>query len=215
MTPSAPAAANPVLAYPHGTGVYLNITNRCPTSCVFCFKRPMRWRFEGKDLRLSRREPSAREILQAAEDLLATGKYKEIVYCGYGESTYRLGVMNALGLELARRHPGLKRRLNTIGLGNMIHRRDIAPALARCLDAVSVSLNTADPAQWRKIHAPRREFAERGFEEAQRFVKDCLRAGLETTVTAVDLPGVDLAAVKRLARSLGADFRLRPPLSEG
>jgi TatD DNase family protein len=122
--------------------------------------------------------------------------------------------MDVVGVESARRHPGLRRRLNTVGLGNLIWERDITPQLKLCVDAVSISLNTADPAEWRRLHAPREAYAEQGFAAAQRFVQDCVRAGLETTVTAVRLPGVDLAAVERLARSLGAGFRLRPPLSE-
>jgi TatD DNase family protein len=208
------APATPVLAYAHGTGVYLNITSRCPTACTFCFKKSARWKFEGKDLLLRSREPSAREVLDAAEPLLATGRFKEIVFCGYGESTYRLGVMAAVGRETARRRPGLRRRLNTIGLGSLVWGRNIAPQLRRSLDAVSVSLNTADPAQWRRLHSPRPEFAEKGFDAVLEFVADCVRCGLETTVTAVDLPGVDLGAVERLALSLGARYRLRPPLSE-
>jgi len=43
-------------------------------------------------------------------------------------------------------------------------------------------------------------------------VRGCAAAGLDTTVTAVKLPGVDLAAVRRLAASLGAGFRMRPAL---
>ena len=203
-----------VLAYAHGSGVYLNLTNRCPTACVFCFKREARWNFEGRDLSLPAGEPSAQEALQAAEALLATGKYSELVFCGYGESTYRLGAMDAVGVESARRHPGLRRRLNTVGLGSLIWERDITPQLKLCVDAVSVSLNTADPVEWKRIHAPRPEYAEKGFAAVIGFIEECVRAGLETTVTAVRLPGVDLLAVELLALNLGARFRLRPPLSD-
>ena len=207
-TPPPPA----VLAYAHGRGVYVNLTNRCPTACVFCVKGPARWNFEGRDLRLGAREPSAKEALRAADALLATGKFSELVFCGYGESTYRLAAMTAVGAEIGRRRPGVRRRLNTIGLGSLIRGRDITPKLKLCVDAVSVSLNTADPVQWRRLHRPKPEFAEKGFEAAMRFVSDCLEAGLQTTVTAVRLPGVDIGAVNALARLLGARFRLRPPL---
>ena len=203
-----------VLAYVHGSGVYLNLTNRCPTACAFCFKREAGWKFEERDLSLPAGEPTAQEALEAAEALFATGKFSELVFCGYGESTYRLGAMDAVGVESARRHPGLRRRLNTVGLGSLIWERDITPQLKLCVDAVSVSLNTADPVQWRRLHAPQPAYAERGFAAVKEFVEDCLRAGLETTVTAVQLPEVDLALVECLARSLGAEFRLRPPLSE-
>jgi TatD family-associated radical SAM protein len=193
--------------------VYLNLTNRCPTTCVFCFKRETRWKFEDNDLRLRAKEPSAREVLQAAEELLATDRFSELVFCGYGESTYRLETLTAVGAESARRRPKLRRRLNTIGLGSMIWGRDITPDLKAGVDAVSVSLNTADPEQWLRLMAPRASFARQGYAAALQFVEDCVRAGLDTTVTAVKLPDVNLRAVERMAEALGARFRLRPPLS--
>jgi TatD DNase family protein len=94
----------------------------------------------------------------------------------------------------------------------LIWGRDITPQLKRCVDAVSISLNTADPIQWRRLHVPQAAYAETGFDAALKFIEDCSRAGLDTTVTAVRLPGVNIAAVERLARTLGARFRLRPRL---
>ena len=91
------AREKPVLAYAHGRGVYLNITNRCPTACVFCLKRLARWNYEGHDLRLTAKAPSAPEILRAAEALLAKGRFTQLVFCGYGESTYELATMRAVG----------------------------------------------------------------------------------------------------------------------
>jgi TatD family-associated radical SAM protein len=207
-------ATPPVLSYAHGTVVYLNLTNRCPTACVFCLKHLASWQYEGKNLRLPAQEPSTRESLQEVETLLTKRRFSELVFCGYGESTYRLATMTAIGAEVRRQHPEIRRRLNTIGLGSLIWGRDIAPELKRCLDAVSVSLNTADPAQWRRLHVPQSAYAERGFGAVLQFIADCARSGLDTTVTAVRLPGVDVAAVERLAHMLGARFRFRPFLRE-
>ena len=212
MIVSAPPRPT-VTAYSHGQGVYLNMTNRCPTTCTFCVKRPARWNFEGSDLRLAGQEPSAAQVMEAAEPFLVTGRYEELVFCGYGESTYRLPAMLSVGRETARRFPSVRRRLNTVGLGNLIWGRDIISDLKLCVDAVSVSVNTADRAQWRTLHAPHEEFADDGYAAVLRFVSGCVRSGLETTVTAVQLPDVDLAAVETLAHDLGASFRLRPPLS--
>jgi len=60
--------------------------------------------------------------------------------------------------------------------------------------------------------APLAPLRKTGFAGVQDFVRGCVQAGLKTTVTAVKLPGVDLAAVRRLAASLGASFRARPAL---
>jgi TatD family-associated radical SAM protein len=201
------------IAYTHGRGVYLNLTNRCATSCVFCLRGPSFWQFEGHDLRLPPREPTTREAFEAAETLLARHNAEELVFCGYGDSAYRLGAVVSIGEAEGRLRPGLRRRLNTAGLGALIWGRDIAPDLRRGVDEVAVSLNTADPAQWRQLHRPQQKFAARGFEGVLRFVGQCLDAGLDATITAVDQPGVDLGAVEQLSAALGASYRLRPMIT--
>ncbi|MBI4371016.1 MAG: radical SAM protein [Elusimicrobia bacterium] len=200
------------IAYVHAGAVYLNLTNRCPVACRFCVKRAWRWDFRGRDLKLGREEPSAAEAWDAARGRLEETASRELVFCGYGECTYRLDAVLGVSRRARRCAPDLRLRLNTIGLGSLLWERDIVPELADALDAVSVSLNTADPAQWIRLHAPRRRYAAAGFRAVLDFTAACVLHGLETTVTAVDQPGVDLEAVERLAASLGARFRPRPPL---
>ena len=140
--------------------------------------------------------------------------YGEFVFCGYGESTYRLGAVLELTRRLKRCYPRSARRLNTIGLGSAIWGRDIVPELAAGgLTNVRVSLNTADPVQWLKLHRPRAEMRATGFMSVLDFTRSCVLSDLRTTVTAVELPGVDLPAVQRMAASLGAPFLARPLLT--
>ena len=200
------------IAYPFKKGLYLNITNRCPTACRFCIKRILNWRFERWNFRLAQGEPSVEDILSAARAELQKKNFSETVFCGYGESTYRLPDMLAVCRGLRASYPGMSLRLNTVGLGNLIWGRDIVPELKGALDAVAVSLNTAEPAQWLRLHAPLKEFRENGFSGVLGFIRGCVEAGLKTTVTAVKLPGADPAAMRRLAASLGATFRSRPAL---
>lgn len=200
------------IAYTFQDGLYLNLTDRCPTDCTFCMKGPAARGFRGADLTLSS-EPTLDQAWSAVLASAAQAPFRELVFCGYGESTYRLADM----LELSRRartaFPDARLRLNTVGLGSRIHGRDIVPELKGALDAVCVSLNTADPGQWLKLLRPRPEFQEGGFESVLGFVRACAASGLDTTVTAVELPTVDLAAVAALARTLGASFRPRPFLA--
>ena len=200
------------LVYRYRDGLYVNLTNRCPTACRFCVKFSWKMRYRGYDLKLGGREPSAARVVAAIDEAVRARPAKEVVFCGYGESTYRLDDMLAVCEEVRRRHPGMRLRLNTIGLGNLIHGRSIARDLARGLDSVSVSLNTADPRQWLDLHNPLPAFAEKGFESVKEFIRDCAAAIPETVVTAVERPGVDLAACRRLAESLGARLRARPYL---
>ncbi len=204
----------PVHLYELDGSLYLNITNRCPVSCVFCIKKDWQYQFHGQDLKLGAIEPPVRELLSGLDERLGSaGAYREIVFCGFGEPTMRMDAVNAVGLHIRLHHPDRRIRLNTIGLGNLLHGRDIVGELSLFLDAVSVSINTADPVQWEALHRPQPEYKGRGFAAAVLFAQRCLDSGLRTRLTAVKRPEVDMDAVRELARSIGAEFFLRPALA--
>jgi TatD family-associated radical SAM protein len=117
----------------------------------------------------------------------------------------RLEVM----LEVARRvkERGGVTRVNTNGSGDLIAGEPIAPRLRGVIDTVSVSLNTADPEQYRRLCRP--EFGERMYPAMLQFIRSCRAEGLDVVVTALDYPEVDIAAVERLARELDVVFRPR------
>lgn len=198
------------IVYRYGDALYINLTSRCPTACSFCIKFSWKMWFRGYDLKLQTHEPSVREVLEAVGD---PARFREIVFCGYGESTYRLKEMEEIAQAL-RRHGAKCLRLNTIGLGNLIHQRDIAPDLGRFLDSVSVSLNTADPVQHEKIHRPLPEFRGKTFVSCLEFIRSCVRHVPRTVVTAVRQPDVNVEGVRRLAREMGAEFRVREHLEK-
>ncbi|MDD5302266.1 MAG: TatD family nuclease-associated radical SAM protein [Elusimicrobia bacterium] len=203
-----------MIIYEKDRALYLNLTNRCPVSCRFCIKVPWEYEFEGHDLSIKGPEPTAEELIGALkEKLQAPGDWREVVFCGFGESTYRLAEMTAVGLYLKAHYPKLKLRLNTVGLGSLIWGRDITPELARFLDEVAISLNTADPAQWVELLRPAPSYRETGFAASRQFAERCVAAGIRTRVTAVELPEVDLEPLKRYAQTIGADFLARPILA--
>lgn len=199
----------PSLVYEHDGGLYINLTRSCPTACTFCIKFSWDYKYRGHNLLLPQ-DPTVEAILAVTP--AALGGYREIVFCGYGESTYRLTEMKTLTAEFRRR--GARRvRLNTVGLGNLIQGRNIAPELV-FLDAVSISLNTTDPATYVTIMRPRPEFRDKALESVKEFIRECVKAVPETTVTAVALPGVDASGVEAVARAAGAHYRLRPHLDD-
>ena len=154
------------------------------------------------------------EIIGALGERLARrGVYQELVFCGFGEPTMRMDALNAAGLYVRLHHPEIPLRLNTIGLGSLVQGRDIVPELALFLDSVSVSVNTADPRQWEAIHRPRPEYRSGGFSAVRSFIERCLRARIRVRMTAIELPGVDLEAVRAYARAAGAEFLARPVLT--
>lgn len=207
--PKDPKQCPSSLAYRYKDALYLNITSKCPTACEFCIKFSWDYQYRGSNL-LLKKEPEVEDILEAAGD---PSRFSEIVFCGYGESTYRLKEMREIAEALKSR--GAKKiRLNTIGLGNLICKRNIAPDLAQFLDSVFVSLNTSDPETWVKVLHPLPEFRKKGFESVCEFIRECAKVIPETYVTAVEGIEKDSRKFLALARSLGAQVRLRPYLDD-
>jgi TatD DNase family protein len=188
------------IAYEIRDSLYLNITNRCTNRCDFCVRAQTAF-VKGHNLRLER-EPSVDEILKAIGD---PKKYKEIVFCGYGEPTARLDVMKAVAKDMKAK--GLKVRLVTNGHAVLINGRPVVKELIGLIDRVSVSLNAENEAQYNKICKP--ESGPKTYGHVIDFIKDCAASGIETEATCLDLPGVDVKRCESIAKSLGAKFRLR------
>ena len=123
------------ISYKIRNSLYLNITNRCSNTCIFCARYNSDF-VRGHNLRL-KREPTIEDIMNEVKN---PNDYDEIVYCGYGEPLIRLNLI----LESAKifKAKGIRLRINTNGHGNMIHNRNIVPELARYIDTISISLNT-------------------------------------------------------------------------
>ena len=189
-----------VVAYTIRNSRYLHITNRCSNRCVFCARQQSSF-VKGHHLKLER-EPDVTEIIAEMGD---PTRYEEVVFCGYGEPTMRLDVVKAVARHVKAR--SVKVRLVTNGHGDLINRRSIAPELAGLVDHACVSLNTANPRQYKEMCRP--EDGDAAFPAMLAFIKACKAALPEVSVTAVDAPGVDMAAVKRLADQLGVVFRPR------
>jgi TatD DNase family protein len=185
----------------HGSR-YLNVTNRCTLRCTFCPKFNGDWVVQGYDLRL-RDEPGVASLVAAAGAPAAHG---EVVFCGLGEPTLRLYTVLEVAAQLKRRgHRHI--RLNTDGLANLVHGRDVTPDLEGLIDAVSVSLNAQDEQTYNRICRPLRPGAYPALLQFVDHVRDFVP---EVTLTAIDgLDGVDISACETIARDLGVGFRRR------
>jgi cyclic pyranopterin phosphate synthase len=199
-----PPAPTGTVAYRAGGSIYLNLTNRCSSSCEFCIRE---WAdgVYGEDLRLDH-EPELDEVTQAIEVAFMDGPADEVVFCGFGEPTMCLDVVLAVTEWLKLRR--IRTRLDTNGHGQLLNPDvDVPAALAAAgLDAVTVSLNAATPQEYDRVCRP--TFAK-SYRAVLRFAEQCLEHGIETTLTAVDYPGADLPAVADIATAMGAGFRAR------
>ncbi len=182
--------------------LYLNVTNRCTNACTFCPKR-RDYHVKGHLLKLPG-EPTPAEVLAEIGD---PSRFDEIVFCGFGEPLLRLDEVKEIAAEVKAR--GARVRINTDGLGNLVHGRNVLPELAGRVDALSVSLNAPDAETYARI-CPNR-YGAASFPALLDFLREAPRHVPKVAATAVALPGLDTDAVRRLALSIpGVMFRLRP-----
>jgi len=197
-----PAEEEVRVSYKIRNSLYLNITNRCTNTCTFCAKRDDYY-VKGHYLKLPG-EPSVEEVVAEVGD---PTEYDEIVFCGFGEPFLRLADVKAIAKALKGK--GAKIRINTDGLANLVHGRNVLPELSGLVDALSVSLNAPDAGTYARI-CPNR-YGAASFPALLDFLREAPRHIPSVVATAVDLPGLDPDAVRRLAESIeGVTFRLRP-----
>jgi TatD DNase family protein len=188
------------IAYKIRNSLYLNITNRCSNRCSFCAKFDD-FTVKGHNLLLDG-EPSFEEIMAAVGQPQGVD---EVVFCGYGEPLIRLDLVKRVASELKGR--GYPIRINTDGQANLVHGRNILPELAGLVDSVSVSLNAPDADTYGQIcNTP---YGAAGFEAVCTFIREAQQFIPQVVASAVTVPGIDIDACRRLAESLGAEFRAR------
>lgn len=188
------------VAYPIRDSLYLNITNRCSNACVFCVRNYTDF-VKGHNLRLNQ-EPTFSEVISALGGL---EKYREVVFCGYGEPTIRLDLLKEVARYLKSKN--VQVRLNTNGQGNLINRRNIVAELVGLIDVVSVSLNVDNGEKYDRLC--KSKFGENTFEKVIDFMKECRKRQLKTIITVLDIPEVDLKRCEKIAGELGVELRVR------
>ncbi len=195
----------PKIAYRIRNSLYLNITNQCTLACVFCPKFDD-WMVKGHYLK-NDGEPTEAEILDAVDAMGGPALYQEVVFCGFGESTLRLDLLKSVAKKMKER--GARIRLDTEGLANLVHRRNVLPELAGLVDAVSVSLNAPDAKTYAKVCPSK--FGEEAYPAVKEFIQEAKKHIPDVTASAVGLPNMDTAAIQSIAeKELGVKFRLRP-----
>lgn len=196
----------PRLTYRIRNSLYINLTNRCTLACTFCPKF-VDFMVKGYFLKIGARGPDPETVLAEIDDASAAKRPDEVVFCGYGEPTLRLEELKVIAKGLKAR--GHRVRLNTDGLGNLVHGRDITPELAGLVDAVSVSLNAQDAETYAR-YCPSR-YKTDAYGHVKDFIRRVRAHVPDVQATAVGLPDVDVEACRDIAeKELGVRFRFRP-----
>lgn len=192
------------ILYTYKNQVYANITNRCDCRCQFCIRSHQDGVGEAESLWFQK-EPTLEEVKAAMDAFDFTG-YDELVYCGYGEPTCALENLLA-SAAYAKEKYGIKVRLNTNGLANLYHKRNIVPQLAKVVDRVSISLNAPTAEKYQEVTRPQFENAFPAMLEFASLAKEAFE---HTQLSIVDvLSEEDIKACQQIADERGIYLRIR------
>lgn len=199
------------ITYEYEDALYVNLTNKCNCNCEFCLRHG---RKEGsiytEDSLWLEREPTRQEALDSflSRDVCS---YREIVFCGYGEPTYRIEDILWLVDQLKERFGGQLPpvRINTNGHANLFLGRDVAPLLQGRIDTISISLNGSTPEEYCAVTKPRQGM--QAWDAMLDFARECKEYVPHVVMTIVDKDKTpeEITRCRRLTEDLGVTLRIR------
>lgn len=191
-----------------GKNIYVNMTNKCPCSCVFCLRQTKKQQ-ENNTLWLKDGEPSVEKVLKLFSEY-DLNVINELVFCGFGEPLERLDDVCAVIDALKKTYPDLKVRLNTIGLANLIYGRDVTPELEGLIDTVSISLNAPDEKEF--LELTRSRYGIQSYEAIKEFAVLAKRYVPNVVMTVVEkvMPEDKIEKCRQICKDLGVTLRVRP-----
>ena len=136
--------------------------------------------------------------------------YPEIVFCGFGEPTYRIDDILWLVDEMKKAVPSLPPiRINTNGHANLIHGRDVTGDLAGRIDVLSISLNGSTCEEYVKVTRPRD--GDAAWDAMLDFTRRAANYVPEVKMTIVnkDKSPEEIEACRAMCEGLGAILRVR------
>ncbi len=193
------------ILYEERDGLYVNMTNKCPCACTFCVRNTSN-AVGNVDTLWLEKEPTVQEIIDEfnKRDL---SKYREVVFCGFGEPTQRLVEMLEV-CKYIRSISSISIRLNTNGLANLIHGKPTEEMFAGAFDVISISLNSPSKEEYLAVTRPK--FGEDSFEAMLMFAKHVKQYVPDVAFSVVDVIGKDaIDKSYELSKKLEVPLRVR------
>ena len=188
-------------------GLYVNITNQCNCDCVFCL-RQKKTMAEKSSLWL-KHEPTIEEI-KAELQKAPWSLINEVVFCGFGEPTLRLNEL-ITSLKFVREiQPNISTRLNTNGLGELAHGREIAADFSGLLDVVSISLNASTAERYYQL--TRAKYGIKSYEAMLTFSEHMRAYVPKVVLTIVDHVNSEeeIERCQKICNERSLTLRVRP-----
>lgn len=193
------------ILYDYKQSLYVNITNQCPCSCVFCIRKETDHVGNSDSLWLDH-EPTVEEVKEEFKKFNLE-KYDEIVFCGYGEPLVRINEVIEIA-KYIRSISDLKIRINTNGLSDLIHNKKTAMLLKNNIDSVSISLNAPNKTRYNEVTRPK--FGEKSFDALLDFALDCKKYVEEVNFSVVDeISNEEIEESQKLADKMNIVLRVR------
>lgn len=196
-----------VILYEVYDNLYVNLTNKCPCACTFCLRQTRDEMNHSGSLWLER-EPGVEEV-KAEFDKFDMQKYKEVVFCGFGEPTERLEDLLEIAAFVKEKF-NKPIRINTNGLSDLIWQKDTAPMYKGLVDTVSISLNTPNKEQYYEL--TRSKFGIDSYDamlnfagNVSKYVPHVVLSTVATTLTAEEEH-----QCAQICERLGVTYRIRP-----
>ena len=168
--------------------VYVNMTNRCPCACTFCLRQTKEMT-ESNTLWL-KQEPTVEEIVHEFQK-------------------YDLDDMIQIAGILKLYRQDLPIRVNTNGLGNLIHKKDITPMIKGRIDTISISLNAPDAQEYYEL--TRSRFGIDSYQAMLDFAVRCKDYAPHVVLSVVDIIGEEkIKKCQNICDELGVTLRVRP-----
>mmetsp|Transcript_10944 Transcript_10944/g.17885 ORF Transcript_10944/g.17885 Transcript_10944/m.17885 type:complete len:222 (-) Transcript_10944:332-997(-) len=163
----------------------------------------------GKEVMNPGDEPTSEMLVDAVDRAFEEGQVAvsdmdsaPITFAGFGDPLLRPDVLCETAQLIKEARHGVPLRMKTLGLVGMNEAPDLASRLKKSgMELISIGLHAENPQQHKKIVQP---LGKEGFGEVCSFVIACVEAGLDVECQAVEAPGVNISAVRKLALSLGA-----------
>ena len=199
------------ITYEYEGALYVNLTNKCNCNCEFCLRHgKAQGSIYTEDSLWLEREPTRQEALDSflGRDVCS---YREIVFCGYGEPTYRLDDLLWLVDELKARFgdklPPV--RINTNGHANLINGRNVCPELQGRIHTLSISLNATNAADYVSLCHPIQ--GEAAYGAMLDFARESATYVPQVILTIVDKDKTadEIEQCKSIAADLGVKLRIR------
>ena len=202
------------ITYEYGDNLYVNPTNRCNFNCEFCLRhnKSSDGSIYTHNLWL-KREPTKEEILASIESWGDLSKYKQLVFVGFGEPSYRIEDICWVVDQMKAKGEKMYTRMDTNGTGNLIHGRDICPEFAGRFDMVSISLNTDTSEKYDALCHPVQTGA---YEAMKAFAKEIQKYVPRVMMTVVDtIPREEIEACRKICEDeIGAIYRVREYIAD-